>query len=409
MDSFKKYVLWMVVISVGLIAVSGCTKKNNLTGNNWSNANAKTIYDSNGIVNGFSFPSDTLRVITGSEVKLLTGDYQGAQATAYMRFTGMLRQSLIAEADVDSCYVKLSLVKRSPVTANKLKLQLFKINSAWNDTLAQMSNMEYIVGSEVEVADSVSIYGTLVKLKLPPEMVKTWETNADSTGLNLAVKVVDNGFVEIESAQGTIVPVLNLKYKKTLESAFEVFSTNALIDNYTLSETQDASSPNWIINNSKATRMYLKWVPTNSLFTDNDGSPLSSVDIQRLTVNRAVIVLHAKTNNYYAGVSSFSMYPFNLTRSDISITSPPLMADYEIIKYTPISSGTIVGDSLEVDVTPLVQAFVSGEKLPLGISIQSTQERQNMGFIEFYDFSAATPANKKPYLRISYTPPYLKQ
>ncbi len=409
MDSFKKLGLWIAIISIGMMAISGCTKKNNLTGNNWSNANAKTIDDANGIVNGFSFPSDTLRVITGSEIKLLTGDYLGAQATAYMRFTGLQRQAFIAEADVDSCYVKLSLVKRSPVTANKLKIRLYKINSAWNDTLAQMTNLEYIAGSEAEVADSVSTYGTLIKLKLSPDMVKTWETNADSTGLNLAVKVVDNGFVEIESAEGSIPPVLNIKYKKTSESVFQVFKADAVSDNYTLSETQDVATPNWIIDNSKATRMYLKWVPVNSLFTDNDGSPLSTQEIKRLTVNRAVIVLHAKLNNYYAGISSFSMYPFNLTRNDVSITSPPLMADYEIIKYTPISSGTITGDSLEVDVTPLVQAFISGERLPLGITIQSTQERQNMGSIEFYDFSSATPANKKPYVRITYTPPFLKQ
>jgi hypothetical protein len=409
MDSFKKLLLWLAVISLSLMAISGCTRKNNLTGNNWSNTSAKTFDDRFGLINGFSFPADTLRVISSSELKLITGNYQGNQAVAYMRFTGLPRQATVALVDEDSCFVNLMLVKRSPATRSDLKLRLYKINRAWSDTLSLMNNMEYIEGSEVTVPDSISLFGKEVKLKLRSEAVKNWETNADSTGWNIAVKVVDEGFVEFRAVESTVGASLKIRYKDTDDTDYQVLSTAAVVDNYSLTNIQEPATATWKLNNAKATRLFLRWTPTNSLFTDNDGNQLSAQEIKRLTVNRAIIVLHAKPNSYYTGGSSYSLFPFNLIRNNISIASPPLIADYQIINYTPYSSGALVGDSLEVDVTPLIQAFVSGEKLPLGITIQSTQERQNFGEIEFYDIGDATPAGKKPYLRISFTPPYLKQ
>jgi hypothetical protein len=39
--------------------------------------------------------------------------------------------------------------------------------------------------------------------------------------------------------------------------------------------------------------------------------------------------------------------------------------------------------------------------------IQSLQERQNFGYLEFYDNLSATPSDKLPYVRIIYTPPFL--
>lgn len=397
------------VFSLCLLAVMGCTKKNNLTGNNWSNIHSNTVDDAIGLVDGFSFPSDTLRTISGSETKLITGNYQENQAVAFLRFTDIPRQATISVTEDDSCYVRLMLVKRSPISRNPLKLRLYKVNGVWNDTLSVMNNLEYLDGSETAVPDSVSIFGKEVYLKVRGEQLKTWEANADSTGFNLAVKVADDGYVEFRAAESSVGAKINIKYKDSDDTSFQVVSKSAVTDSYTLTEVQDAASAVWKIDNAKATRMYLKWTPTNSLFTDDEGNQLSTQEIKRLTVNRATIVLHAKPGHYYIGGSSFSIFPFNLKRENISLASPPVVADYQIINYTPYSTGSVTGDSLEVDVTPLVQAYVSGEKLPLGMAIQSTQERQNFGSIEFYDFSASTPVGKKPYLRISYTPPYLKK
>jgi len=84
-----------------------------------------------------------------------------------------------------------------------------------------------------------------------------------------------------------------------------------------------------------------------------------------------------------------------------------LKSDYEKLVYTYKSEGYITGDSLTVNITPIIQAYTSGDKIPKGIMIQSTQERQNFGTLEFWDCNDSTPIEKKPYVKITYTPPYL--
>jgi len=409
MDKIMKPAIWVLLTALMVISITGCTKKNNLTGNNFSNVSARTVVDDIGITDGFSFPADTLRAISGSELKLLSGDYQGTEAVAYLRYIGLPRQSEIDVCDADSCYVKLMLVKRSPVSRNPLKLRLYKINGVWNDTLSVMSNMQYIQGTEITVPDSISVFGKELKFALAPEVVKAWETNADSTGWNFAVKVENEGFVEIRSRESTVGAELNLRYRKVGENTFTVYNTRPIKDDYTLTGTPDIASPAWKLNNARATRMFIKWEPRNALFTDNDGTQLTDNEIKRLTINKAVIVLHAKTNIYYTAGNPYNIFAYNLIRDSISLANPPRTADYETLVYTPFSTGSVTGDSLEVDITPLVQAYVSGDRQAKGISIQSLHERQNFGEIEFYDFSCLTPTTKRPYVRITYTPPYLKQ
>jgi hypothetical protein len=409
MDKIMKPATWILMIMVMVLSITGCTKKNNLTGNNWSNVSSKTVEDEIGITNGFSFPADTLSAISGSELKLLSGDYLGTQAVAYLRYIGMPRQSEIDVCDVDSSFVKLMLVKRSPVSRNPLKLRLYKINGAWNDTLSVMSNMEYIQGTEMVVPDSISVFGKELKIPLSQEAIKAWETNADSTGWNLAVKVVDAGYVEFRSRESTVGAELNIRYRKTGETSFGVFNSRPVKDSYTIEGAQEIANPIWKLNNAKATRLFIKWEPRNALFTDNDGSQLSEIEIKRLTINKAVIVLHVKNNTYYTAGTPYNIFAYNLKRDSISLASPPRIADYETLVYTPYSTGTISGDSLEVDITPLVQAYVSGDRQAKGISIQSLHERQNFGELEFYDFACIAPDTKRPKVRITYTPPYLKQ
>jgi hypothetical protein len=64
-------------------------------------------------------------------------------------------------------------------------------------------------------------------------------------------------------------------------------------------------------------------------------------------------------------------------------------------------------DSVRIDITAIIHSFTSGAKPNYGIIIKSLQEMTNFGSLEFWDFDTA-PAGKKPYVRVIYTPPYLK-
>ena len=202
-------------------------------------------------------------------------------------------------------------------------------------------------------------------------------------------------------------PKLNIKYKTETEGEWITYNQSPAKDTYTLEAQETDPSELWKISNLNSTCLYIKYQPSYTLFKDNDENQLSEIQIKRLTVNKAEIVLHIKNNDYYNATTSYSLYPFNVVKD--SITDPVLLlkSDYETLVYTVTSKGTITGDSLTVDITPIVQAYTSGEKIPKGIMIQSTQERKNFGTLEFWDCNASTPVEKKPYVKITYTPPYL--
>ena len=101
MDSFKTKWCLLLLICLTVFIGSGCTKKNNLTGNNWSDTHRLTADDKTGIVMGYSFPAETLSQIKGTETKLLVANYRSATAKAYLRFTGLPDPDNIT--DLDSC------------------------------------------------------------------------------------------------------------------------------------------------------------------------------------------------------------------------------------------------------------------------------------------------------------------
>ena len=409
MDTFKKLLPWMAVLTLSLIVLSGCTKKNNLTGNNFSDVQAQTISDSEGITMGFSYPADTLRTISGSEVKLLAGNYNNATAISYMRFTGLPRRSTFDM--VDSCYVTLKLLKRSTEPRTPLRLQLYKIMRTWNDTLSVFTeaDLQPLITSEIEVPADLSLIGEEVKIPLSYESVFGYETGADSTGWNLAVKAVNSGWVELASAETIYGPNLSFKYKTTDATTYSAYKMEAVKDSYTFSAPEAVESEAWKISNISPTRLFIKFIPNYSLFRNTDGSPLNAVDLKRLTINKATLVLHTKENPYYSGTSTFSLFPFNVTRDSVNDLTSLVKSDYEILLYTITNNGLVYDDSLMVDITPLIQAYTSGDRQPKGIVIQSLQERQNFAELEFWDCFAGTPGDKKPYIRVTYTAPYLKQ
>jgi len=386
--------------------ISGCTNKKNLTGDNFSDIRAITIEDEPGIIMGYSFPAETKVTITGSETKLLTGNYQNAVANSFLRFTGL--PSTITNIDSDSCFLKINISRRSPLPRNPLILKLYKLNKVWSDSLdlSNISESDLSSLAEYAVADSIGNSGQEITFNIPSSEVFDWN-NPDSTGWNFALKTENTGWVEISSRESSYSPKLNIKYKTETEGEWITYSQSPAKDTYTLEAQETDSSELWKISNLNSTCLYINYQPTYTLFKDNNENQLSEIQIKRLTVNKAEIVLHIKSNDYYNATTSYSLYPFNVIKDSIPGPVPLLKSDYETLVYTVTSTGTITGDSLTVNITPIIQAYTSGDKIPKGIMIQSTQERKNFGTLEFWDCNESTPAEKKPYIKITYTPPYL--
>ncbi|HRR50961.1 MAG TPA: hypothetical protein P5226_06315 [Candidatus Cloacimonas sp.] len=408
MESFRTFSKAFCCLMLVLIMISGCTDKKNLTGTNFSNVNAKSVNDKEGIIMGYSYPAESQTKISGSETKLLAGNYQNAVALSFLRFTEL--PSTIESVVSDSCFLTINIIKRSMLPRNPLKLQLFKLNKIWNDSL-DLSNLS--AGdlsasplAEYTITDTIGISSKEITFPLSVSDVFSW-SEPDSLGWNFVIKAENEGWVEIASLEGTNKPKLNIKYRKDSESAYLNYSKTPAKDTYTLNAPETTASADWKISNLNSTRLYLKYDPTYTIFRDNEDNILDDTQIKRMTVNKAEVVLHIKNNDYYNSYTSYSLYSFNVIRDSINSPVPLVTGDYEIIAYTVTSTGIIKGDSLTVDVTPIIQAYTSGDKTPKGIMIQSLQERKNFGSLEFWDCNEGTLPEKKPYIKITYTPPFL--
>lgn len=412
MDSTSRLKWTLLLLLAGIIA-TGCTKKDNLTGNNWSGIDTLSVKDTLNIGFGYSYPADELTKIKGTESKLLTANQRSATSISYLRFTGMPASTTIHSVVGDSCYIKVKLIKSSANVNNPLSLSLHRVNKALPDTIEASLAMDISPDplAIYTLSDSVSITGKEIKFALDTGDLIPWEVEADTLGWNLAIKV-DSGWIEIASNETVFGPKLNLRYKTSEEGSWNDLSKKPDRDTYFLEAPEGIASETWKIDNLTSTRLFIKYSlqdTLNTMFHDNNGQLLSLTDLRRMTVNKAVLVLHVKpnTNTYYTGSTSFSLYPFNVVKENINGITNLVKADYEQIIGTDTSNGVVEDDRLEIEITPLVQAYSSGDKEPLGIMIQSLQERQNFGSLEFYDNLSATPPDKMPYVRIIYTPPFL--
>lgn len=408
MVRFKCPAMPAVILMAMLAILAGCTDKTNPTGNNWSNVRPITVEDSLSFDMGYSFPFNA--EVSGNETNLLCGNYDGVEVTAAAHFTALPDSFYVPTAYADSCYLQLTLVRRSPANRLPVILSVHSLDQYWQEDDAgaiQDANMSVVTASYT-VPDTILATGTDVKIPISPAFLNSLNA-ANRDSLSLAIKCQQEGYVEMRSRSTGRGPLLRFVYKAidadgetaTDDSEYEV---RAGRDSYRVDSDASPLLPNqWLLRNISPSRMFVRWVDDWNLFKDNAGNVLDEASRKRVTINRAELVFSAKDNPYYHSSIGYSM------RGD-RWDGDPVTTAIELAEEGQatgiITSGYIRGDSVVVKITPLVQAFVNGDKPNRGVVILSAQELQNYGILELWHFLNA-PAGKKPRLRITYTPPFL--
>ena len=113
-----------------IVLVGACTKKNNLTGTNWSDDSALSFEDPAALISGYSFPADSLLSITTNRKNLLVGNWQGSTAMSILRFTNLPADTTIAayhdlsDLSLDIVLQRRNEIERSPLTLNFYKVKI---------------------------------------------------------------------------------------------------------------------------------------------------------------------------------------------------------------------------------------------------------------------------------------------
>ncbi|HQC58274.1 MAG TPA: hypothetical protein PK143_02350 [Candidatus Syntrophosphaera thermopropionivorans] len=407
----QKMRLLLVATLFLAIILGGCINDHNPTGNNWSNVRPMSFTTPLDIVAGYSFPGSGS--IKGTETSLVCGNYNGIESVAFVRFTGLPSVGTfhIPEAYQDSTYLNLVLTRKFSESRNPVEVKIYKLNQSWaadSTNLIQDSNLSLITPQSYTITDSISSAGTQIKIPIPVAALEQWTSEADSLGLTLAIKTGENSYIEFKSRESGAGPKLHFLYRTTDENPTEKkYDQYCNKDSYRIDEeTAPIITNQWILSNIPPSRIYLYFPMNFSLFQDTEGNPLNEIQLKRTTINHAELILYVKENPYY-GTSTQYRLRADRVNDSLDINTAITVLDEQVASGI-ITQSFIRGDSLVVNVTPLIQAYTSGDKMNYGIVIRSMQELINYGKIELWHFNdSSTPAEKQPKLRVTYTPPFL--
>ena len=407
----QKMRLLLVATLFLAIILGGCINDHNPTGNNWSNVRPMSFTTPLDIVAGYSFPGSGS--INGTENSLVCGNYNGIESVAFVRFTGLPSVGTfhIPEAYQDSTYLNLVLTRKFSESRNPVEVKIYKLNQSWaadSTNLIQDSNLSLITPQSYTITDSISSAGTQIKIPIPVAALEQWTSEADSLGLTLAIKTGENSYIEFKSRESGAGPKLHFLYRTTDENPTEKkYDQYCNKDSYRIDEeTAPIITNQWILSNIPPSRIYLYFPMNFSLFQDTEGNPLNEIQLKRTTINHAELILYVKENSYY-GTSTQYRLRADRVNDSLDINTAITVLDEQVASGI-ITQSFIRGDSLVVNITPLIQAYTSGDKMNYGIVIRSMQELINYGKIELWHFNdSSTPAEKQPKLRVTYTPPFL--
>ncbi len=394
-----------LILIMFLLLVSACTDKNNPTGDNWSGISPISFTDSL-FTDGYSFPVDGN--VKGTEAVMLCGNYNGRDAISVMRFTGMPTSF----DTVQDAELKLVVLRRSPFARGTITVNAFKLNQNWSvDSTAvildqNISTTALNLGS-VMVPDTVVAAGDTITFTIPASQIQAWQAE-DITGLNIVVRTEDAGFVEFRTMESGYGPLLTFKYRQEGDSSDRTYNQRAIMDSFrVLAPEFILADAQWQLQSISPSRLFLKFAINETSFVDNNGVVLTPLQYKRCTINKAELVLYIKTNPYYQGIN-YSILPYNVIKDSLVTPTALVNNDMELITFTTTATGMATGDSIVVNITPIMQAITSGDRENKGVVLKSLHEMINFGELEFWHFlDPMLPAGFEPKLRITYTPPYL--
>jgi hypothetical protein len=402
----------ILLLLLAILALSGCIKKNNPTGNNWSDVRPLTLTENLEVFGGYSFAGNAQ--IKGTESSLLCGNFDGVESVIFMRFTGLPEEGTFRIPDYqDSTFLALTLTKRSSLRRNPIDLKVYKLNQSWaadSTALIDDANLTLITPTAFTVPDSISSLGTEIKIPIPFSALENWRSEADTLGLTLAIKTNSPAWVEMMSMETGRGPQLRFPYRITdpeasTETDDSIYDQRPTRDSYRVDEkTAPLLANRWVLNNITPSRIYLDFLIDNNWFKDMQGNVLDEKQRKRVTINQAKLVLYVKDSSYYGPSTSVKLRADRMDDT-LNVADPVVIDDNRLTSGT-VSDQFVRGDSLEIDITAIIQAYSSGKKVPYGIVVRSMQELLNYGKMEFWHFTDA-PEDKRPKIRLTYTPPYL--
>jgi len=294
------------LLALMLIMVSGCTTKDNPTGNNWSDILPQSFTDDSSFDLGFSFGTEV--EVKGDETNLLCGDFNGIEVVTVAHFSALPDSFAIpnTRSYADSTWLQLTVIRQAPLRRTPTVLSIYKLDQYWKEDAASEvldANMTQI-GETFTLPDSVSSSGTDIKIPIPIEVLNGLNA-ADQDSISIVIKANPGSYAELRSRSTGRGPLLRFKYRAissdgSVATEDSEYSSRAIKDSYrTDAEVAPVVPDQWMISNLGPSRVFVRWVDNWNHFKDQDGTTLSEARRKQVTINKAELIFYTDDNPYY--------------------------------------------------------------------------------------------------------------
>ena len=166
------------------------------------------------------------------------------------------------------------------------------------------------------------------------------------------------------------------------------------------------------ISNIQPVKMFMEFDISDSVFFNYPNSGITNADdYRRMTINKVELILSPSEFNDYPLDGTLIVTPYLVLADSLNLTdnSAPVLQedDYESF-FDGTSSDSLTTESFAIDMKYIVQYITSGERENKGIMIESIYENKDFLNLAFADI-CYQDLEKRPKLRIIYTPPYLDE
>ncbi|MEA2097072.1 MAG: hypothetical protein U9P73_10325 [Candidatus Cloacimonadota bacterium] len=412
-----------IMMVISLVVIS-CTQKENIVGTGGSgNITPLDItIDHNYFTEIYSYEDSC--AYSNSNTMVL-GEYNEETSYSLLRFTS-LPDSFF---EISSVSISLEIDDRNEFDiVDNTTLKLAKINdiewyenatwwvssdsTGWSGEYFSDADYTDLLLEEYEVeCEEDSIYITL-----DIAILEDWINEDVNSGLVIYSET--NGFLELYTSEysNDQNPILTFEYRETEEDTLTTETTQTCYD-CMIYET-DNIFEKWEnelkISNIQPINIYTKFDVPDSLFLDGYtivddkvmpyNIPVETF-LQRFTINRAELILNNNDANIYPIGGSIYLSPYFVTAD--TINADPLNLEIPLLSFEDIdvlyissSADTLQSDQIIIDITKVIQYYISGEYDNNGIVLRSLNVNDDFIHTEF---------DLEPEIQIIFTPPYLEE
>jgi len=412
-----------VIVTICLV-FSACTQKKNSVGFEPGNEPKFIEFDYNYFDDGLSYEDSVGNYYNNN--KLIVGNYYSSNYLneAYILLKNISLPDTISALESE---VKIKLQKTgnynfADISTATLKfgrlLQNWKENEAtWfnaTDT-TYWSGVSGFSESDYELMEinNIAVVDDSIYLEIPNELLLDWVEN-DSTNFGMTIfSEQDDSFLELLSAEAESV-FLTFSYSIAEVDTVIEYNESFTSDTFIVSTDEDFQKFNGELklSNIQPIKMFMQFNISDSAFINQENSGIqNSDDYRRMTINHAELILSPVDDSDYPLGGSINVTPYLVLKDslDLEDSSTPLLnqEDYEYF-YDGTSSDSLSTDQLKINLKYIIQFITSGERDNNGIMIKSINENRDFLNINFADVNYSD-IEKRPKLKILYTPPYLDE